>query len=195
MVAVSYGMNQSTSRGPPAALKDRESGLMTPNEGPGISCNEPDTEAKSESSYQGQRAKTTQAKQGPQANILAQYPQGHEANIERLRDAVYIRYLFEDFVLSPSRDTESGWLALLIPKLYAEAAVDTTLSLAVRAAAFAYMGNKREAPELRIEAKEMYGRCLKTLALDLTNREIATSTSTSVAVLVLGLYEVYTSII
>lgn len=33
------------------------------------------------------------------------------ANIERLREAVYVRYLFEDFVLSPSRDTKSGWLA------------------------------------------------------------------------------------
>lgn len=111
-------------------------------------------------------------------------------NVERLREAVYVRYLFEDFVLSPNRDTKSGWLALLLPKLYAEAKNDATLKLAVRAAAYAYMGNRRQAPELQLEAGEMYGQCLKVLALDLTSLEIATSNQTATAVLVLGLYEV-----
>ena len=111
-------------------------------------------------------------------------------NIERLREAVCVRYLFEDFVLSPSRDTTSGWLALLLPSLYATAANDTTLNLAVRSAAYAYMGNRRQAPELQIEARETYGQSLKVLAADLTSLEIATSNDTAVAVLVLGLYEV-----
>ena len=111
-------------------------------------------------------------------------------NVERLREAVYVRYLFEDFVLSPSRDTKSGWLALLLPRLYATAANDTTLNLAVRSAAYAYMGNRRQAPELQIEARETYGQCLKALAADLTSLEIATSNETAAAVLVLGLYEV-----
>ena len=66
------------------------------------------------------------------------------------------------------------------------------MNLAVRAAAFAYMGNRRQACELQIEAREIYCQSLKVLALDLTNLEIATSTGTLTAVLVLGLYEVRT---
>ncbi len=114
------------------------------------------------------------------------------ANMERLREAVYVRYLLEDFVLSPSRDTRSGWLALLLPELYAAAAEDSTLKLAVRAAAWAYSGNRQAAPGLQIQAREMHCRCLKTLASDLTSLEVATSSSTCTAVLVLGLYEVRT---
>lgn len=111
-------------------------------------------------------------------------------NIERLRDAVHVRYLFQDFIISPSGDTSSGWLAFLLPRLYATAEHDSTLNLAVRAAAYAYIGNKRRSSELQIEAQEFYGQCLKALGADLADLELATSNSTLIAVLVLSLYEV-----
>ena len=117
-------------------------------------------------------------------------PRTVSANLERLREAIYVRYLFEDFVLSPSRDTKSGWLALLLPKLFKDASSDTTLNIAVRAAAFAYMGNKLDSPEMKIQARELHCQCLKVLGTDLTSLEVATSSSTCTAVLVLGLYEV-----
>ncbi|KAL6714210.1 hypothetical protein ACLMJK_008705 [Lecanora helva] len=132
---------------------------------------------------------------GDESASPSSYPQSptisrsENPNVERLREAIYVRYLFEDFVLSPHKESKVGWLEVILPKLYASSAIDSTLNLAVRAAAYAYMGNKRQARELQIEAREMYGHCLKILTADLTSLEIATSNDTATAVLVLGLYE------
>ena len=175
-----------------STLKDRRSGLMTPaqlSEGaPSPGSYDSNTNGKRDVPQHSQ----SQGSSKPLIpSIVVPSPErSSAANLERLRESVYVRYLFEDFVLSPSRDTESGWLALLLPRLYTPTSSSTTLNLSVRAAAYAYIGNKRKSPELQLEAREMYGSCLKALASDLTSLEIATSTSTSVAVLILGLYEV-----
>ena len=168
------------------------SGLMTPaqlSEGASSPCShDSNANVQHESSHPSRSQDSSEPATPLIATRLPERSLG--ANLERLRESIYVRYLMEDFVLSPSRDTESGWLALLLPKLYAPAASKSTLSLAVRAAAYAYIGNKRKASELQLEARELYGGCLKALASDLTSLEIATSTSTSIAVLILGLYEV-----
>ena len=159
--------------------------LLTLRAATSPASNERDASVKSESSSRGKRSVESHSPSGSTTSSAISSSQA--TNLERLREAVYVRYLFEDFVLSPSG---SGWLAQILPKLYATAASDSTLNLAVRAAAYAYIGNRRQAPELQIEAREMYGRSLKALASDLTNLEVATSTSTLTALLVLGLHEV-----
>ena len=74
--------------------------------------------------------------------------------------------------------------------MYADAAYDSTLNLSVRAAAFAYMANKRSDEEMRLEAKELYGNCLTKLQEDLGKTEIAGGSATLIAALLLGIYEV-----
>ena len=94
-----------------------------------------------------------------------------------------------DFFLQTTDDPLSGWLGCL-GTLYAGASYNSTLNLSMRAAAYAYMANKRADGDLRLEGKELYGRALLTLKEDLGKTEIARGSATLAAALVLGMYEV-----
>ena len=100
-----------------------------------------------------------------------------------------IESFFEDFITSYNINTDAGYLSFL-PGMYGTVASSSSLHLAVRAAAFAYRGNKMQVRQGEVRAQELYGRALRALKTDLESPGIATSNVTLTAVLILGLYEV-----
>lgn len=131
-------------------------------------------------------------------NVIRKHPSANYARASATKSRIHLCIKNDSEQSRPTSFTKDapkwhqfGQNSRQVPQIHSNTPYDSTLNLTVRAAAYAYEGNKKGDGELGIEAKEIYGRALVGLRGDSGKGEGALGGCPILAgVLVLGLYEV-----
>jgi hypothetical protein len=129
-------------------------------------------------------------------------PRYHAFRIDRegykvLSDDVQLHAIclfFHDYIVDSCPGICDGWLDFL-PDLYGRHSENPSLQGAVLAAAYANIAQRTARKDLELKATSFYHDSLETVKNNLSNPQMATSDINMTAVILLGLYEVSTSLL